>query len=98
MNPTDPLYLECQRKKSKIIFLGIRLYLQWLIVEETKPTLTAHKDREVKSTLRLIDEKETSLGYNQLVFKKELSFQISNHFLDLSTSCFSHNQNGSHRN
>jgi hypothetical protein len=98
MNPTDPLYLECQRKKSKIIFLWIRLYLQWLIVEETKPTLTAQKDREVKSTLRLIDEKETSLEYSELVFKKELSFQISDYLLDLSTSGFSHNQNGSHRN
>ena len=53
-------------KKSKNIFLGIKLYLEWLIVEETKPTLTVHKDQEVKSTQRLIDEKETSLEYNQL--------------------------------
>jgi hypothetical protein len=46
--------------------------LRWLIVEETKPTLTVHKDQEVKSTLRLIDEKETSLEYDQL--KKYFAF------------------------
>ena len=66
-------------KKSKNIFLGIKLYLQWLIVEETKPTLTVHKDQEVKSTLRLIDGKGTSLEYNQLVFKKILRIHISNY-------------------
>jgi hypothetical protein len=53
--------------------------LQWLIVEETKPTLTVHKDQEVKSTPRLIDEKGTSLEYNQLVFKKILRIRISNY-------------------
>gem|GEM_PF-1655637 len=53
--------------------------MQWLIVEETKPTLTVHKDQEVKSTLRLIDAKGTSLEYNQLVFKKILRIHISNY-------------------
>ena len=53
--------------------------MQWLIVEETKPTLTVHKDQEVKSTLRLIDEKGTSLEYDQLVFKKILRIQMSNY-------------------
>ena len=53
--------------------------MQWLIVEETKPTLTVHKDQEVKSTLRLIEEKGTSLEPNQLVFKKILRIQMSNY-------------------
>jgi hypothetical protein len=65
-------------KKSRNIFLGIKLYLQWLIVEETKPTLTVHKDQEVRSMLRLIEEKGTSLEYNPLVFKKILRIQIFN--------------------
>jgi hypothetical protein len=53
--------------------------LQWLIVEETKPTLIVHKDQEAKNTLRLIDETGTSLEYNQLVFKKILCIQKSNY-------------------
>jgi hypothetical protein len=49
--------------------------------------LTVHKDQEVKSTLRPIDEKGTNLEYNQLVFKKILRIQIFT--WDLFTKGFS---------
>ena len=67
------------KEKNKNIFLGINLHLQWLIVKGTKPTLTVHRDQVVKSTLRLKDEKGTSLEYKQLVFKKILRIQIFNY-------------------
>jgi hypothetical protein len=67
--------IEAVKGKSKNIFLGIKLHLQWLIVKGTKPTLTVHRDQVVKSTLRLKDEKGTSLEYKQLVFKKYCAFK-----------------------